>query len=155
MRFIKNISEFIIESANSYEFKLLSDNPRLYKYEFFDEAENKYLVEFKNIPINRSDKLSNTFELLYYVLDGSTYSVIKVVNVNLFRTIKTILGDILNDFSKRCSWSKEVFFIGLGKDREREYITKRTKVYKRYLDMNPPKDFTVKQSGNIIRLRRV
>lgn len=155
MKFIKNISDFILESVRSYDFRLVSDNPRIYKYEFFDESGNKYLVEFKNISVSRADQLSNTFELLYYVLNDGSYSVSKIVNVNLFRTIKTVLGDILKDFSKRCLWAKEIFFIGLGKDMEKEYITKRTKVYKRYLDMNPPKDFTVRQSGNIIKLRRI
>ncbi len=147
--------EFISEGVQSYDFELISDNPFLYKYQFFDSEQNKYLVEFKNKPVLKQGKLSNVFELLYYVEDEGQFSVYKLVNVNPYKTIKTVFGDILNDFVNRCMWAKEIFFVGLAKDQEKDYITSRTKIYRRYLDKNPIKGFTISQGGNAIQLRRI
>ncbi len=147
--------DFISEGLESYEFDLLSDDPFLYKYQFFDSIGNKYLVEFKNIPVVKVDKLSNIYELLYYVEEEGSFTVYKIVNVNPYKTLKTVFGEILNDFTSRCSWAKEIFFIGLAKEREKDYITSRTKIYKRYLDMNPPNGFSVRQNGNTIKLRKL
>jgi len=155
MRFLDNFYQFLLEEVQSYDFFLESDNPFLFKYKFEDVVGNKYLVEFKNIPVRRPGELSNVYELLYFVEDEGSYSVSKIVNVNIYRVLQTVFGDILNDFSKRCSWSKEIFFVGLAKDTEREYVTSRTRIYKRYLDMNPPKGFSVRQGGNAIQLRRL
>ena len=154
MKNLKNIHNFILESARSYHFEIISSDPFLFKYSFNDIVGNKYLVEFKNIPIQKVDKLSNVYELLYYVEDEGSYTVYKLVNVNPYKTLKTVFGDILNDFANRCPWVKEIFFVGLAKEKEKDYITSRTKVYKRYLDMNPPKGFRVRQGGNAIQLRR-
>jgi hypothetical protein len=154
MKNLKNIHNFILESVKSYDFEIISSDPFLFKYSFNDIVGNKYLVEFKNIPIQKVDKLSNVYELLYYVEDEGSYTVYKLVNVNPYKTLKTVFGDILNDFSNRCPWVKEIFFVGLAKEKEKDYITSRTKVYKRYLDMNPPKGFRVRQGGNAIQLRR-
>jgi hypothetical protein len=155
---MKNLSsfyQFIIEEVQSYSFEIVSDNSMLFKYSFEDVVGNKYLVEFKNIPVRRPGELSNVYELLYFVEDEGSYSVSKIVNVNIYRVLQTVFGDILNDFSKRCSWAKEIFFVGLAKESEKDYITSRTRVYKRYLDMNPPKGFSVRQGGNAIQLRRL
>jgi hypothetical protein len=155
---MKNLSsfyQFIIEEVQSYSFEVVSDNSMLFKYSFEDVVGNKYLVEFKNIPVRRPGELSNVYELLYFVEDEGSYSVSKIVNVNPYRVLQTVFGDILNDFAKRCSWSKEIFFVGLAKDTEREYVTSRTRIYKRYLDMNPPQGFSVRQGGNAIQLRRL
>lgn len=154
MKNLKNIHNFILESVKSYDFEIISSDPFLFKYSFNDIVGNKYLVEFKNIPIQKVDKLSNVYELLYYVEDEGSYTVYKLVNVNPYKTLKTVFGDILNDFANRCTWVKEIFFVGLAKEKEKDYITSRTKVYKRYLDMNPPKGFRVRQGGNAIQLRR-
>jgi hypothetical protein len=155
---MKNLSsfyQFIIEEVQSYSFEIVSDNSMLFKYSFEDVVGNKYLVEFKNIPVRRPGELSNVYELLYFVEDEGSYSVSKIVNVNIYRVLQTVFGDILNDFSKRCSWAKEIYFIGLSKDKEKEFVSSRTRVYKRYLDMNPPKGFSVRQGGNSIQLRRL
>jgi hypothetical protein len=155
---MKNLSsfyQFIIEEVQSYSFEIVSDNSMLFKYSFEDVVGNKYLVEFKNIPVRRPGELSNVYELLYFVEDEGSYSVSKIVNVNIYRVLQTVFGDILNDFSKRCSWAKEIFFVGLAKETEREYVTSRTKIYKRYLDTNPPEGFSVRQGGNAIQLRRL
>jgi hypothetical protein len=155
---MKNLSsfyQFIIEEVQSYSFEVVSNNPLLFKYSFEDVVGNKYLVEFKNIPVRKVGELSNVYELIYFVEDEGSYSVSKIVNVNPYRVLQTVFGDILNDFAKKCSWSKEIFFVGLAKDTEKDYITSRTRVYKRYLDMNPPKGFSVRQGGNAIQLRRL
>ena len=155
---MKNLSsfyQFIVEEVQSYKFELISDNSMLFKYSFEDAVGNNYLVEFKNIPIVKKGILSNTYELVYFVKQDDYYSVSKIVNVNPYRVFETILGDIFKDFIKRCSWAKTIFFVGLSKDKERDYISSRTKAYKRYLDMNPPKGFSVTQTGNSIQLRKI
>jgi hypothetical protein len=155
MKFLENFYQFLLEEVQSYSFELISNEPMLFKYLFEDIVGNKYLVEFKNIPIRRPGELSHVYELLYYVEDEGSFSVSKIVNVNPYRVLQTVFGCILNDFSKRCSWAKEIFFVGLAKDREKDYITSRTRIYKRYLDMNPPEGFMVRQAGNAIQLRRI
>lgn len=155
MKNITSFTKFINEKVDSYQFNIESDDPFMYKYTFIDVEGNKYLVEFKNIPVNKIGKLSTVYELLYYVEDEGQYSVYKVVNVNPYRVLETVFGDILNDFTKRCKWSKQIFFVGLAKDLEKDYVTSRTKIYKRYLDMNPPVGFTVKQAGNAIQMTRI
>lgn len=155
MRFLNNFYQFLCEEVESYDFFLESDDPFLFKYKFEDVVGNKYLVEFKNITVRKVGELSHVYELLYFVEDEGSYSVSKIVNVNPYRVLETVFGKILEDFSKRCSWAKEIFFVGLSKDREKNYISSRTRVYKRYLDMNPPEGFTVRQGGNAIQLRRI
>jgi len=155
MKFINSIYDLLLEEVESYRFRLESEDPFLYKYTFQDVIGNEYLVEFKNISVNKVGELSNIYELLYYVKDKENYTVYKIVNVNPYRVIKTVFGDIVNDFSNRCRFVKEIFFVGLAKEREKEYVTSRTRIYKRYLDMNPPEGFRVRQNGNLIQLRRI
>ena len=155
MKYLSHFFQFLTEEVQSYHFELESDDPFLIKYKFEDVIGNKYLVEFKNIPIKKIDELSHVYELLYYVEDEGSYTAYKIVNVNPYRVLQTVFGDILNDFAKRCNWTKEIFFVGLAKETEREYVTSRTKIYKRYLDMNPPEGFSVRQGGNAIQLRRL
>jgi hypothetical protein len=155
MRFLDNFFQFLLEEVQSYHFELESDNPFLIKYKFEDVIGNRYLVEFKNIPVRKPGELSNVYELLYYVEDEGSYTAYKIVNVNPYRVLQTVFGDILNDFTKRCNWTKEIFFVGLAKDTEKHFVTSRTRIYKRYLDMNPPEGFSVRQGGNAIQLRRL
>lgn len=154
MKHLNSILNFIFENVKSYEFELISNDTKMFKYTFEDVIGNKYLVEFKNIPVNKKSSLSNVYELLYYVYSDGYYTVSKIVNVNPYRVLQTVFGDILNDFIKKCPWATNIYFIGLGKDREKEFVTSRTKIYSRYLDMNPPVGFIVKQSGNTIQLTK-
>lgn len=154
MNHLISIYDFIHESVESYQFQLTSEDTKMYKYEFEDMVGNRYLVEFKNIPLDRRKTLSNVYELLYYVFDKEYYSVSKIVNVNPYRVLETVFGNILNDFISRCPWATKIYFVGLSKDREKEFVSSRTKIYKRYLDMNPPVGFTVQQSGNNIQLTK-
>jgi len=155
MRNLSNFYQFIKEEVQSYQFNLESDDPFMFKYTFEDVVGNKYLVEFKNIPISNIGELSHVYELIYYVEDEGLYSVYKIVNVNPYRVLQTVFGDILNDFTLKCPLAKDIFFVGLGKDTEKQFVTSRTKIYKRYLDMNPPKGFSVRQGGNAIQLKRL
>ena len=155
MKYLSHFFQFLTEEVQSYHFELESDDPFLIKYKFEDVIGNKYLVEFKNIPIRKIDELSHVYELLYYVEDEGQYSVYKIVNVNPYRVLKTVFGDILNDFTKRCQWAKIIYFVGLAKETEKQYVTSRTRIYKRYLDMNPVSGFRIQQSGNAIQLTRI
>jgi len=155
MKHLKFFSEIILEDVQSYEFELISDNPMLVKYSFIDAVGNNYLVEFKNKPVGRVGDLSNIYELVYFVKDDDYYSVSKIVNVNPYRVLKTVFTDILNDFKIRASWTKKIYFIGLSKDIEKDYISSRTKIYKRYLYMNPTSGFRVSQNGNTIELNKI
>ena len=155
MRYLDNFYQFLNEEVQSYQFEISSNDPLLFTYKFEDVIGNRYLVEFKNIPVRKIGELSHVYELLYYVEDDGKYTVYKIVNVNPYRVLQTVFGDILNDFAIRCTWAKEIYFVGLAKDREKDYVTSRTKIYKRYLDMNPPEGFSVRQGGNAIQLRRL
>ena len=155
MKYLTEFLQFLTEEAQSYHFELESDDPFMVKYTFNDVVGNKYLVEFKNKSVTKTGDLSNVYELLYYVEDEGSYSVSKIVNVNPYKVLQTVFGDILNDFMKRCSWAKEIFFVGLSKDKEKDYVSSRTRIYKRYLDMNPPSGFSVRQGGNTIKLKRL
>lgn len=142
-----------LEEVKSYSYELISDDPKLVKYGFVDIESNNYLVEFKNI--SNSKSLGTTYELVYFVEDETGYSVSKIVNVNIYSVLQTIFKDILTDFISRFSWAKSIFFIGLAKDREKNFITLRTKIYMRYLTRNPVSGFRVSQVGNTIRLNRI
>lgn len=155
MKHLSSIYDLLLESIESYEFQLLSDDPMLFKYSFIDAVGNKYLVELKNKPVGKVGILSNIYELVYFVEDKGEYSVSKIVNVNPYRVLQTVFGDILNDFISRCSWAKTIYFIGLSKDRERDYVSSRTRVYMRYLTMNPVPGFNLQVAGNEIKLTKI
>ena len=154
MKNLSSIYDLLLEGVESYAFELVSDNPKMVKYSFEDVVGNRYLVEFKNIPILRTGDLSTTYELLYFVLNDDHYSVSKVVNVNPYRVLKTVFGDILNDFTNRFR-VKTIYFVGLAKEREREYISSRTKMYVRYLTMNPIPGYRLQNAVNSIKLTKI
>jgi hypothetical protein len=154
MKNLSSIYDLLLEGVESYLFELKSDNPKMVKYSFEDAVGNRYLVEFKNIPILRTGDLSTTYELLYFVLNDDHYSVSKVVNVNPYRVLKTVFGDILNDFTNRFR-VKTIYFVGLAKEREREYISSRTKMYVRYLTINPITGYRLQNAGNSIKLTKI
>jgi hypothetical protein len=155
MRNLSSIYDLLLEGVESYPFELESNNAKLIKYSFEDSVGNRYLVEFKNIPILKNNDLSTTYELLYFVLNDDHYSVSKIVNVNPYRVLKTVFGDIINDFITRFSWVKTIYFVGLSKEREREYISSRTKMYVRYLTMNPVPGYKLQNAGNSIKLNKI
>ena len=154
MKNIKNYSNFLFESIKSYEWQFDSDRGNVIDYTFVDNKGNNYLVQFKNIPILRKDDLSTEFELVYFVHDGEYYTVSKLVGANVWRTVKTVLTDILNDFVERYSWVKKIVINGLAKDQESSFISQRTKLYNRHLERNPIDGFRKQVLGNRINLIR-
>ena len=159
MKHLYSIYDILLESVESYEWEFDSDDNSKVRYRFMDSSNNWYLVEFKNIPRLRSNKndLSTEYELSYFVYDEEKeyYNVSKLVNVNPYRTLKTVLNDILNDFVKRKSWVKKITFTGLSKDTEKGFISQRTKMYVRYLNMNPLPGFKMENYGNKINLIKI
>lgn len=145
-----------LKSVESYKWEFISDDNFIVKYSFLDSMDNEYLVEFKNDYDTVGDRkvLSKQYELLYFVKDDDNYNVRKIVNVNPYRTLKTILDDILNDFLKRKSWISSIRMQGLDKDFEKDFITQRTKLYVRYLQRNPIPNFELKQYGNTLKLNK-
>jgi len=159
MKYLNSIYDLLLEEVQSYQWELVSDSDRKVKYTFDDANGNSYLVEIKNLPGNRGNDISTSWELVYFVVDEDQYtrffSVSKVVNVNPYRTLQTVFGDILRDFIKRKSWTKTIMIHGLAKDREREYISQRTKMYVRFLERNPIPGYKLTQYGNRINLTKI
>lgn len=99
-------------------------------YEFQIDGE-KYKVEF----INRVEY----WELLYFIWDEDikNWSVTKMVNKSPYKTIEKVFGEILNRFIKE--WNPiKIIIEGLPREREKEYVSLRTKLYLRYLRAHPP-----------------
>ena len=147
----------MFESVESYQWEFLSDNEKKVRYSFIDTMNNNYLVEFKNIPRLKSsyNDLGTEYELSYYVHDKEYYNVSKLVNVNPYRTLQTVFGEILLDFIKRKSWVKKITMTGLSKDTERQYISQRTRMYVRYLERNPIPGYKMENYGNKINLIKI
>jgi hypothetical protein len=154
MRNIKSHYQFITEGIESYDWKFNSDSGNVIDYTFKDSEGNDYLVQFKNIPGLKPGILSTEFELVYFVHDKDHYTVSKLTGVNPFKVVKTVLGDILNDFIERNLWVKKIVINGLSKDRERSFVSQRTRLYDRYLERNPIPGFRKQVLGNRINLIR-
>lgn len=154
MKNLYSIYDKLFELIESYSTELISNEDPVIKYKFSDTDRNEYLVEIKNLddPERKGRILGKRYEIVYFVLNEGEYSVSKLVNVNPYRTIKTVLGDILNDFLKKRPWVSQIRLTGLSKDIEKEYISQRTKFYLRYLERNPIRGFRVRSAGNLIIL---
>ncbi len=103
---------------------------KMVDYEFQIDGE-KYKVEF----INRVEY----WELLYFIWDEDikNWSVTKMVNKSPYKTIEKVFGEILNRFIKE--WNPiKIIIEGLPREREKEYVSLRTKLYLRYLRTHPP-----------------
>lgn len=150
MKKIKNY-KFFKESANAFKnsIKLILDSKSKIEYLFNDDLNNKFLVSFE-------EKGDNKYSVSYYVWDESIseWSVSKMLKSNPWKIIETIFHDILNDFLKLRPDCEKIEFTGLSKDIEKDYISQRAKIYKRFLKRNTPKNFLIKNYGNIIILER-
>ncbi len=151
------INYMLFESIETYKIESVLDNDFDTKYHFSDDLDNKYLVQFKNDKIGTKLKpiLGNSYELTYYVWDDdiNDWSVTKIVNSDVYKTIYTIFGDILSDFLSKRSWVSLIRIEGLAKDKEREFVTQRTKLYLRYLRRNPVNGYNIEYfGGNKINL---
>ncbi len=103
---------------------------------------------------HKKDEPITEYELSYYVYDESnqSYTSTKIVNVNPYRILQTVFGDIINDFIRRKPLVKKITMFGLSKDREKHFISQRTRMYVRYLERNPIPGFTMTNYNNTINL---
>jgi len=142
MKWIKPINLF--ESVQSYQFDKGDD----LHYYFIDEFRNEFMVEFDKIG-------DNEVECVYLVKDNTkqhfkwTY---KEVKTNIFKVTQTILSDIIIDFMKNNPNIEEILIKGLSKEKEKDFISQRTKWYLRFLERNPIEGWSVERSGNEIYL---
>lgn len=155
MKYLKSINDLMNERIKVYSFEEESNDDFNVKYRFDDLDGNKYLVQFKNDSIGAKFKpmLGTSYELSYFVWDDeiNDWSVSKIVNSvkgNVYSTLETIFGKILNYFLEKRSWVKSIWFEGLSKDQEVSYQSQRTRVYLRYLRNNPVSGFDVQNFGN-------
>jgi hypothetical protein len=156
MKHLKSIWDKLLESYTGYDWEFVSTSDNKVKYRFTDVEDNEYLVEFKSLPSIRKDTLSTEWELTYFVHSNDHYSVSKLTGVNPYKICYTVLTDILIDFTKRYSWVKKIHIHGLSKDRERGYISQRTKIYIRHLERNPIPGYKLLPNyGNRINLVKI
>ena len=160
MKYLKNFTIMIREGIETYEIKSVeNDNDFMIKYYFMDVEENDFMVQFKNDTVGSKSKpmLGNSYELTWYVWDDNinNWSVTKIVNTNIWRSLHTIFGDILEDLLSERPWITSIRLEGKGKGTENEiFITQRTKFYLRHLRNNPIPLFKLENRGNKILLTK-
>lgn len=154
MKFIDNFTRFNESLSFEDTVKVIRDNDFYVDYEFVDLLDNRFLVQFKNI--TRGNKLTKEYTFSYFVWDQDieNWSVTKEVGSNPFRIVKTVLGYILNDFTNRKLWCSRIYFEGLSSEREREYVSRRSKMYLRFLEKNPLNGWSMSNYGNKFILTR-
>lgn len=154
MKFLQGF--FVFNESLSFKdsVRIIRDNDFYVDYEFDDLLGNRFLVQFKNL--TRSGKLTKEYTFSYFVWDQDieNWSVTKEVGSNPFRIIRTVLGDILNDFMKRKLWCSRIYFEGLSSEQERDYISRRSKMYLRFLQQNPLIGWSWVNYGNKFILSR-
>jgi hypothetical protein len=159
MKHLKNFIDMVIEGIESYKVKLLPGDEFTVKYVFTDVDGNEYLAQFKNDSFGTKSnaKLGTSYELTYFVWDEELedWSVSKIVNSNIFRLIKTIFGEIVPSFLRDNPWVKVLRFEGLAKEKERSFITQRTKLYVRYLSNNQIDGYKMENYGNRVNLVKI
>jgi hypothetical protein len=155
MKYLIRQNNWIInESITGYDWELLYKSNNSVRYIFRDSENNQYLVEIKSLS-GRRDDISTEWELSYFVYNGDNYSVSKLTGVNPYKICKTVLTDILSDFINNYSWIKSINIHGLSKDKERSFISQRTKMYLRHLERNPIIGYKITNNGNIIKLVKI
>ena len=117
----------------------------------FDIGGENYQVEFQ--------KLKNKWKLSYYIWDKDKWSVSKMTsNGNGLRVINEVFGKYLNKFIDNHN-PKEILIEGLSKEKEKEYVSQRTKIYLRYLRKNTPNGWELLPKGdpinNTIKLKYI
>ncbi len=144
MKFIKSYKLF--ESSQPYNFIYAGKEGAQYIYYFSDEFENQFRVEFDHLPQNES-------ELRYLVRDNNNWCY-KEVSSNIFRITETLFGSILPHFIENNDWCQMIIIKGLASSKEKQEVTRRTKVYWRYLQNNPIKGWSLDRYINEIYLDR-
>jgi hypothetical protein len=157
MKHLESYNQF---SENNYRasVQLSKDTNYIVEYTFQDEFENRFLVQFKNITVGQNI-LGKLYTMSYFVWDSmiNNWSVTKMAGTNPWRVVSTVLGVIVTDFLKRKSFlCNTLKFEGLAKENEKSFVTQRTKMYLRWLSMNPISNFSVINHGNnLITLKRI
>ena len=136
----KLVSFKLFESIQSYDFRRISDD----EYLFEDEFSNFFKVEFKKI-------YDDLVEVIYLVKEGDSWTY-KEVKTNIFKTTQTVIDDILTQYLDNNEWVDMVLIKGLSKVNEKDFISKRTKWYMRYLENNPINGWSMERDGNSIYL---
>lgn len=154
MKFIFNFFNFNESLSFKNTVKILRDDNFHVDYEFEDHLGNKFLVQFKNITHNGRLSKEYTFSYFVWDVDNDNWSVSKEIDSNPYRIVRTVLGDILNDFINRKRWCGRIYFEGLSKESQREYISQRSKFYLRFLEQNPVNGFNMANYGNKFILTR-
>lgn len=151
MKHLKKFYFMIREFVDTYDIKSISDDIFNIKYNFTDDDGNDYLVLFKNDKVGPKSKpiIGNSYELTWYVWDNDIddWSVTKIVNSNVWKTLHTVFGVIVEDFITKNTFVTEIRFEGLAKEIEKEFVTQRTKLYLRHLKNNPVSGFRVENFG--------
>lgn len=159
MRHLISFSESISYEWTSVENKKFQKDSH-FEYFFSDEYDNQFKVQ-----IERKSPWSDTVELVYLVKNihedededdfrgGWSYDLIKT---NIYRVLQTVFGDILTNFLKENNWCDRVELVGILKKSENTGdVSKRSKIYKRFLDKNPIPGFAVNQDINLIVLSKI
>lgn len=161
-----------------YDFSVVDEKDTNVKYQFSDDFGNNFLVVFKNDTVGPafSKRVGDSWEVIYLVevdesevtvdTDGSFvllnnksakinkwndrfWSIEKIVPTNIYKVVSTVLGDITTNFLSNHPETRMIRLEGLSKNGE-SGLTKRTKLYKRFLDRNPIDGYSVEDKGNKI-----
>lgn len=116
-------------------------------YYFFSDGQNEFRVEIDRKPEGEA-------EILYRVKNDTEWTF-DIVQTNIYRILKTIFGSIIPDFIEKNTWCEMITIKGLGKETEKEPISKRTKIYYRYLQNNPIEGWELDRYGNEIYLDKI
>ena len=136
----------IFEFVESYPFEEGGKISGTYYY-FFSDGKNEFRVEIDRRPEGEA-------EILYRVKNDTEWTF-DIVQTNIYRLLKTIFGSIIPDFISKNDWCQMITIKGLGKENEKEPISKRTKIYYRYLKNNPIQGWELDRYANEIYLDKI
>lgn len=144
MKYLKHFNESV--DYYNYVYDGTSDDGNSTYYRFNDGS-NEFRLEIK--------KLDDTdVELFRTVYDAGEWSY-KIVNTNIYRLLETIYQHILVDYLAENEWVETVVIHGLGKDKEKDEITQRTKVNIWYLSKYMIKGWYLDRYLNEVYLRKI
>jgi hypothetical protein len=166
MKYLKSFYSMNEDLDLCYDFSVVDEKDTNVKYQFLDDFGNKFLVVFKNDTIGPefSKRVGDSWEVIYLVevdsndkvkktewpnKSGRFWSIEKIVPTNIYKVVATVLGDITTNFLSNRPETRMLRLEGLSKDGE-SGLTKRTKLYKRFLDRNPIDGYSVEDKGNRI-----
>lgn len=135
-------------SILSYDFNMIDSGDNVASYEFKDDNLNNFVVEFSSV-----NDLEVEVKYFLRLEDGSlSYSK---VSTNIWRLLKTIMVDIFLDFMDKNKHINSIKIVGLADGIETCFITKRTRIYHRFLENNPIEGWELDRYGNNIYLDKI